>query len=70
MIQILYAYKQFISIQYPFFMWLIYGVQNILLFLFITDINLKRITSSNKVRILLMIGCVFFTIMLLPLGMK
>ncbi|MFE8094527.1 hypothetical protein DUD82_27490 [Bacillus toyonensis] len=70
MIQILYAYKQFINIQYPFFMWLIYGVQNILLFLFITDINLKRITSSNKVRILLMIGCVFFTIMLLPLGMK
>ncbi len=70
MIQILYAYKHFISIQYPFFMWLIYGVQNILLFLFITDINLKRITSSNKVRILLMIGCVFFTIMLLPLGMK
>ncbi|WP_283747855.1 hypothetical protein [Bacillus thuringiensis] len=65
MIPFIHTCIHVISIRYPFLMWIVYTIATILLILMIIDIDIKRITPNNKVRILLMAGCVFFTLLLL-----
>lgn len=65
MIPFIHTCIHIISTRYPFLMWVVYAIATILLILMIIDIDIKRITPNNKVRILLMAGCVFFTLLLL-----
>ncbi|MDF9599134.1 hypothetical protein P7D15_01720 [Bacillus cereus] len=65
MIPFIHTVHHFIRTQYPFLMWMIYAIATILLVLMIIDIDIKRITPNNKVRIVLIAGCVFFTLLLL-----
>lgn len=65
MIPFIHTCIHIISIRYPFLMWIVYAIDIILLILMTIDMDIKRITPNNKVRIVLIVGCVFFTLLFL-----
>ncbi|MCU5282839.1 hypothetical protein OCA22_31345 [Bacillus cereus] len=65
MIPFIHTWIHILSVRFPFLMWIVYAIATILLVLMIIDIDIKRITPNNKVRIVLIAGCVFFTLLLL-----
>ncbi len=65
MIPFIHTCIHIISIRYPFLMWIVYAIDIILLILMTIDMDIKRITPNNKVRIVLIAGCVFFTLLFL-----